>query len=104
MYAVIRTGGKQCRVQQGDVVRVEALQAEAGDAVTFDEVLAVGEGDEVRVGDPTVSGATVRGTVVSQGRNKKVVIQTYKRRQNSNRRRAGHRQAYTEVKIDAIEG
>jgi len=104
MYAVIRTGGKQCRVKQGDVVRVEALDVEAGEAVTFDQVLMVGEGDDVRLGDPTVTGASVRGTVVGQGRAKKVVIQTYRKRQNSNRRRAGHRQAFTDVKIDAIEG
>jgi large subunit ribosomal protein L21 len=104
MYAVIRTGGKQCRVKQGEIVRVEALAVEAGDTVTFDEVLLVGEGDSVRVGSPTVDGASVQGTVLRQGRHKKVVIQTYKRRQNSNRRRAGHRQAFTEIKIDAIEG
>jgi large subunit ribosomal protein L21 len=104
MYAVIRTGGKQCRVKQGEIVRVEALAVEAGDTVTFDEVLLVGEGESVRVGSPTVDGASVQGTVLRQGRQKKVVIQTYKRRQNSNRRRAGHRQAFTEVKIDAIEG
>lgn len=104
MYAVIRSGGKQHRVQEGDLVRVESLAAGAGESVTFDEVLVVGEGDDVRVGTPTVAGASVRGTVIREGRGKKVIIQTYKRRQNSNRRNAGHRQAFTEVKIDAIEG
>ena len=101
MYAVIRTGGKQCRVKQGEIVRVEA---QAGDSVTFGDVLLVGEGDAIRIGSPTVDGVSVKGTVLRQGRGKKVIIQTYKKRQNSNRRRAGHRQAFTEVKIDAIDG
>ena len=101
---MIRTGGKQRRVKQGEIVRVEALAVEAGDSVTFDQVLLVGEGDSVRVGTPTVDGASVQGTVLRQGRGKKVIIQTYKKRQNSNRRRAGHRQAFTEVQSDAIEG
>ena len=104
MYAVIRTGGKQCRVKQGEIVRVEALEAQAGDSVTFGDVLLVGEGDAIRIGSPTVDGVSVKGTVLRQGRGKKVIIQTYKKRQNSNRRRAGHRQAFTEVKIDAIDG
>jgi large subunit ribosomal protein L21 len=104
MYAVIRTGGKQCRVEQGNVVRVESLDAQDGDTVTFDEVLLIADGDDVRVGEPLVDGASVRGTVVRNGRGKKVEIRTYKRRQNSNRRRGGHRQAFTAVKIDSIEG
>jgi large subunit ribosomal protein L21 len=104
MYAVIQTGGKQHRVEVGEVVRVESMTGDAGDAVVFDRVLMVGEGDSVRVGSPTVEGATVRGTVVSQGRGKKVLIYTFKRRKNSNRRTQGHRQGYTAVKIDAIEG
>ena len=104
MYAVIRTGGKQHRVQVGEVVRVESLEGQAGDAVVFDDVLALGEGDAVRVGNPMVEGAKVRGTVVAHGRSKKILIFTYKRRQNSNRRSMGHRQGYTAVKIEAIEG
>jgi len=104
MYAVIQTGGKQHRVQVGQVVRVESLQGETGDSIVFDKVLAMGEGESVRLGSPTVEGATVRGTVVSQGRAKKIVIYTYKRRQNSNRRSMGHRQGFTAVKIEAIEG
>ena len=104
MYAVIRTGGKQHRVQVGEVVRVESLEGEAGDPVVFDHVLALGEGESLRVGSPTVEGVSVRGTVLSQGRAKKIHIYTYKRRQNSNRRTKGHRQGYTAVKIEAIEG
>jgi large subunit ribosomal protein L21 len=103
MYAVIRTGGKQHRVRVGEIVRVERLEAENGSAVVFDEVLAVGEGDSVSIGTPTVSGASVRGTVVEQGRAKKVLIFRYRPRQNSSRRRGGHRQDYTAVKIEAIQ-
>lgn len=103
MYAVIQTGGKQYRVQQGDVIRVEALPIQAGDPVEFDKVLLIGDEESTRVGTPTVDGATVKGTVISQSRDKKVLIYTFKRRQNSNRRQAGHRQAFTEIKIDAIE-
>lgn len=103
MYAVIRTGGKQHRVQIGDVVRVERLDAEAGGAVVFDQVLAVGEGEAVHLGTPTVAGASVRGTVLEQGRAKKVLIFRYRPRKNASRRRGGHRQDYTAVKIDAIE-
>jgi large subunit ribosomal protein L21 len=103
MYAVIQTGGKQHRVQVGEVVRVERLEAEAGAAVVFDQVLAVGEGESLKFGTPTVAGASVRGTVVEQGRAKKVLIFRYRPRQNSSRKRGGHRQDYTAVKIDAIQ-
>jgi large subunit ribosomal protein L21 len=103
MYAVIRTGGKQHRVQVGDVVRVERLPGDAGEAVVFDQILVVGEGDSVSLGAPTVPGATVRGTVVEQARAKKVLIFRYRPRQNASRRRGGHRQDYTAVKIDAIQ-
>jgi len=104
MYAVIAFGGKQCRVQVGEVVRFERIDGDPGDSVVFDQVLAVGEGDSVRVGTPTVSGALVRGTLNEQGRGDKIHILTYKRRKNSSRRRGGHRQDFTAVKIDAIEG
>jgi large subunit ribosomal protein L21 len=103
MYAVIRTGGKQHRVQVGEIVRVDRLEAEAGAAVVFDQVLAVGEGDSVNLGTPHVSGASVRATVVEQGRGKKVLIFRYRPRQNASRRRGGHRQDYTAVKIEAIQ-
>jgi large subunit ribosomal protein L21 len=104
MYAVIQTGGKQHRVEIGEVVRVERLDADAGSKVTFDQVLAVGEGDEVKLGAPTVAGAKVSGTVLEQGRGEKLIVFRYRRRQNSSRRRNGHRQSYTAVKIEAIQG
>ena len=104
MYAVIRTGGRQHRVQVGEIVRVDRLDGDAGEAVVFDQVLAVGEGDAVSLGNPTVAGASVNATVVEQGRGKKVLIFRYRPRKNSSRRRAGHRQDYTAVKIEAIHG
>ena len=104
MYAVIQTGGKQHRVEIGEVVRVPKLESDEGAKVTFDQVLAVGEGDSVKVGAPMVTGASVTGTVVEQGRGKKLIIFRYRRRQNASRRRGGHRQEFTAVKIDAIKG
>jgi large subunit ribosomal protein L21 len=104
MYAVIQTGGKQHRVEIGEVVRVDKLESEEGAQVTFDQVLALGEGDSVQVGAPIVKGATVTGTVVEQGRGKKLIVFRYRRRQNASRRRGGHRQDFTAVKIDAISG
>jgi len=103
MFAVIKTGGKQVRVQVGDVVRVETLEGDVGSEVVFDSVLMVGEGENARVGAPTVDNAAVRGAIVDHGRAKKIHIYTYKRRQNSNRRRQGHRQNFTSVKIEAID-
>lgn len=104
MTAVFESGGKQHRVKVGDVVRVESLPAAEGEAVVFDRVLLVGEGEGCRVGNPTVDGAAVRGTVVERGRGRKIIGFVFKPRKNSNRRRWGHRQAFTSVKIDAIEG
>lgn len=102
MHAVIETGGKQYRVQVGDVVEVERTGAGSGEKVSFERVLMVGDGAEAKVGNPTVPGATVEGTVVGLDRAKKVLIYTFKHRQNSNRKRRGHRQDYVAVKIDAI--
>lgn len=103
MYAVIQIGGKQRRVQVGEVVQVESIPGDAGEAVVFDRILAIGEGEAIRIGAPTVEGAQVRGTIMEQGRAKKIVIYTYKKRKNSNRKRNGHRQDYTAVKIDSID-
>lgn len=100
MYAIIKTGGKQLKVAVGQSVFVEKLDAEAGDKVTFDQVVLVG-GDSVKVGAPFVSGATVEATVEKQGRAKKVVTFKYKRRKDTHRKQ-GHRQPYTKVVIDAI--
>lgn len=104
MYAVIETGGKQHRVEVGEVVQVERTGAELGAKVVFDRVLMVGDGAAVRVGSPAVAGATVRGTVLELDRAKKVLTYQYRRRQNSSRKRRGHRQNFMAVKIDAIQG
>ena len=103
MYAVIRTGGKQYRVAQGDTLRVETLDANAGDAVEFDQVLMVGEGSSVKVGTPLVAGGKVTATVRSHGRGKKVEIVKFRRRKH-HMKRMGHRQNYTEVEITGITG
>jgi large subunit ribosomal protein L21 len=103
MYALIETGGKQHRVQIGDVIRVERLEAADGEVVTFDRVLLVADGADVRVGAPNVDGVSVQATVLEQGRGEKIPVFTFKKRKNASRRRAGHRQAYTAVRIEAIE-
>jgi large subunit ribosomal protein L21 len=103
MYAVIETGGKQVRVQIGEVVRVERLDGDVGAPVVFDKVLMVGGGDEAMVGRPSLDGAQVKGSIVEQGRGKKILVYTYKRRLNSNQKRRGHRQDYTAVKIESID-
>ncbi|MDY6943122.1 MAG: 50S ribosomal protein L21 [Pseudomonadota bacterium] len=103
MYAVIHTGGKQYRVQQGDILRVEKLPAEEGGTVEFDKVLLVGAGDGITVGKPYVEGGKVTAKVRAQARGKKVEIIKFRRRKHY-MRRAGHRQDYTEVEITGIEG
>jgi large subunit ribosomal protein L21 len=103
MYAVIQTGGQQLRVQVGDVVEIARLAEEVGRPVVFDRVLLVGGDEDVRIGTPVVDSARVNGTVVAQGRDRKVLVYTYKRRKNSARKRQGHRQAFTAVKIDSID-
>jgi large subunit ribosomal protein L21 len=101
MFAVIRTGGKQYRVQPGDQLKVEKVAGEAGAAVTFGDVLMLGEGEDLTVGAPLVSGASVVGEVVDQVRTRKIIIFKKRRRQNS-KRRNGHRQMLTLVKITDI--
>jgi large subunit ribosomal protein L21 len=103
MYAVIQTGGKQYRVKSGEQVKVELLAAEVGAAVSFDRVLMLGEGDGVRIGAPFVAGAAVKATVVSQGRGEKIRIFKLRRRKHFAKTQ-GHRQSYTEVRIDEIVG
>ena len=103
MYAVIRSGGKQARVTPGDTLRLEKLAGEVGDSVELCDVLMLGEEGEPRVGTPLVDGAKVRGTILAQGRGDKIIVFKMKRRKGY-RRKAGHRQSYTEVRIDAIEG
>jgi large subunit ribosomal protein L21 len=101
MYAVIKSGGKQYRVESGAQVRVESLVADVGSAISFEEVLLVGGGDKVKVGAPLVSGAKVKATVVSHGRGEKVKIFKLRRRKHYQKTQ-GHRQNYTEVRIDEI--
>ena len=101
MYAVIQTGGKQYRVQQGDVIFVEKINAQADEAVTFDEVLLVGNDGETKIGTPVVEGAKVEGKVVGQVRGEKIVVFKYKSKKNY-RRKQGHRQPYTKVEITKI--
>ncbi|MGM0517621.1 MAG: 50S ribosomal protein L21 [Pseudomonadota bacterium] len=101
MYAVVVTGGKQYRVEQGSKVRVEKLSGEAGSTVTLDQVLMVGDGSDIKVGTPTVDGASVSAEIVGQGRGKKVEIIKFRRRKH-HMKRQGHRQAYTELKITGI--
>ncbi|MGM0853299.1 MAG: 50S ribosomal protein L21 [Bacillota bacterium] len=100
MYAIIETGGKQIRVEAGQAIYIEKLNAEQGDTVTFDKVLFVG-GDDVKVGSPLVDGATVTAKIEKQGRAKKLVVFKYKAKKNY-RRKQGHRQPYTKVVIDEI--
>lgn len=102
MYAIIKTGGKQYKVAEGDVIMVEKLDLEEGAAVTFDEVLTVVNGDKVVVGKPVVEGAKVTGKVEAQGKAKKIFVFKYKAKSNY-RRRQGHRQPFTKVVIEKIE-
>ena len=101
MYAVIVTGGKQYKVSEGDTLFIEKLNAEEGAAVTFDQVLVAGEGENVKVGAPTVEGATVEAKVVKNGRSKKIYVLKMKRKKNY-RRKQGHRQPFTKVEITKI--
>ena len=101
MYAIIATGGKQYKVSEGDIIRVEKLGVEADEKVTFDQVLLVSD-SEVKVGNPTVANATVDATVVANGKAKKVLVYKYKAKKNY-RRTQGHRQPYTKVEITSIK-
>ena len=103
MYAIIETGGKQYRVQNGDKIAVEKLGIEDGQKVIFDRVLVVGDGDDVKVGAPYVDGVTVEGNVIETGKGKKVVIFKYKAKKDY-RKKQGHRQPYTMVKIESLGG
>ena len=103
MYAVFRAGGKQYRASKGDVLKVEKIDAEEGAKVTFDEVLLVGEGSDIKVGSPLLSGSSVSGKVLKQGKSKKVSVVKFRRRQNYLRQHT-HRQYFTEVEITEIDG
>lgn len=103
MYAIIETGGKQYRVQNGDQIAVEKLNIEDGQQVVFDKVLAAGEGADVKVGTPYLDGVTVEGKVIESGKGKKVIIFKYKAKKDY-RKKQGHRQPYTLVEITAVAG
>ena len=102
MYAVIKTGGKQYRVSEGETLKVEKLEVDPGKKVTFDEVLMIADGDKVQVGSPHVTKASVDAKVISQGKGKKVHILKFRRRKHSMKQQ-GHRQLYTEIQIDKIK-
>jgi large subunit ribosomal protein L21 len=101
MYAIIKTGGKQYQVSEGDVINVEKLDAQVGDTVAISEVLAVGTDEGVAIGKPFVEGACVNAEVLEQGKAKKVVIFKYKAKKDS-RKKQGHRQPYTQIQIKSI--
>ncbi len=101
MYAVVVSGGKQHRVEEGETLKLEKLNAEVGSSIDFDRILLVANGDEVKIGEPVVAGAKVSAEVVAHGRGKKVRIVKFKRRKH-HMKQAGHRQWYTEVKITGI--
>lgn len=102
MYAILETGGKQYRVAEGESCRVEKLPVEVGEEIAFDQVLVVGEGEELQVGNPTVPGASVRARVKAHGKGRKIIVYKYKAKKNY-RRKQGHRQPYTELYIEKIE-
>lgn len=102
MYAIIETGGKQYKVEEGQVIDIEKLEAREGDEVVFDKVLAVNTGDDVKVGTPLVEGARATARVLKQDKQKKVIVFKYKAKKNY-RKKSGHRQPYTRVKVERIE-
>jgi large subunit ribosomal protein L21 len=103
MYAVIESGGKQHRVVEGEVLKLEKIEVSTGDTIEFDKVLMVGSGGDVKIGTPLVDGGKVTAEVISQGRHDKVTIIKFNRRKH-HRKQAGHRQWFTEVKITGING
>lgn len=103
MYAVIKTGGKQYRVTEGETLKVEKLDIDAGSSIEIDEVLMIADGDKVQIGAPYVKGGKVVATIKSHGRGKKIEIIKFKRRKHHDKR-TGHRQGYTELEITGISG
>ena len=102
MYAIVNTGGKQYKIRQGDILRGEKIPGELGSPVSFDRVLMFSDGENIRIGRPVLDDVAVKGHIVEQGKSKKIIVFKYKRRKRY-RRKQGHRQPYTAVKIDAIE-
>lgn len=102
MYAVVNTGGKQYKVQKGETLRIEKIQGEVGSSVTFDKVLMVADGENIRVGQPVLENVVVQAQIVEQDKAKKILVFKYKRRKRY-RRKNGHRQPFTAIRIDGIE-
>ena len=102
MYAVIKTGGKQYRVAEGDVVNIEKIEGDTGANVAFEEVLMVSEDAGTKIGTPFLDGASVSGTILEQGRSKKLIVFKFKRRKDY-KRKYGHRQSFTRIRIDQIQ-
>ena len=100
-YAIIRTGGKQYRVEPGQTIRIPSLEGEAGDSITFDDVILGADGSDIRTGAPSINGASVSGEIVKHGKDKKIVVFKMKRRKNYAKKQ-GHRQGFTEVRINDI--
>ena len=103
MYAILETGGKQYRVAEGDVIVVEKLPGEAGDAIEFDKVLLISDGADVKVGTPYIEGAKIAGEIVETGKGKKVIVYKYKSKKDY-RKKQGHRQPFTSVEITSLTG
>ena len=101
MYAVLKSGGKQYKVEEGQVLRLEKLPGDVGSAIKFDQILMIGDGENIQVGQPLVDGASVEGHIIDQGRGKKIIVFKYKRRKRY-RRKQGHRQQFTAIQIDSI--
>ena len=101
MYAVFATGGKQYKVEPGEIIRIEKIKGEVGETVSFDDVLMFSDGDEVRLGAPKVDGVAVTGHILEQGKSKKTIVFKYKRRKR-NRKKQGHRQPHTAIRIEGI--
>lgn len=101
MYAIISSGGKQYKVEQGDILRVEKLEGEVGSDIVLDRVLMVADGDDIKIGQPVLEGAAVNGTVVEQGKARKILVFKYKRRKRFHKKQ-GHRQQFTAIKINSI--
>jgi large subunit ribosomal protein L21 len=102
MYAIVQTGGKQYKVSEGEILKVEKLAGEAGDKITLDQILMVKDENGTKIGAPLVKDARIIAEVIEQGRAKKIVVYKYKKRKNY-RRKQGHRQSYTKIKIETIE-
>lgn len=102
MYAIIETGGKQYRVKTGDTLKVEKLEVAEGETVEISKILAVGQGDEVKLGQPLVEGAKVKARVLEHGRGEKIIVFKYKSKKNY-RRKQGHRQSFTKLLVESIE-